>query len=54
MGVEVLALSDVAAQAAEACIDPAESAFPDDYPNCENDFLNCLTAQGPQPPASCN
>jgi hypothetical protein len=53
MGVEVLALSDVAAQTAEACIAPAMSAFPDDYFNCENEFLNCLATQD-LVPASCN
>jgi hypothetical protein len=54
MGVEVLALSDAAAQAAEACIAPAMTAFPDDFNNCENDFLNCISNQGPAAPASCN
>jgi hypothetical protein len=52
MGVEVLSLSDTAAQRANACIAPAMAAYPNDYLNCENLFLNCLAGLTTTP-ASC-
>jgi hypothetical protein len=53
MGVEVMSLSDTAAGQAEACIGPAQAAYPSDYNNCENSFLNCVAGMI-QSPASCH
>ncbi|MCL2448236.1 MAG: hypothetical protein FWD17_04760, partial [Polyangiaceae bacterium] len=53
MGIEVLSLGDPAAEQASACIDPAKAAFPNDYSNCENLFLNCI-GDLLTTPASCN
>ncbi len=48
MGVDVLALSDSAAAAAESCVAPAAAAYPGDYDNCENSFLDCVADQQQQ------
>jgi hypothetical protein len=35
------------------CIEPAKAMFPDDYDNCEDMFMNCISDEGPQGPSSC-
>jgi hypothetical protein len=52
----VLTLSDTLAGQAGACVAPAKAAYPSDYNNCENDFLNCaakLQADAAPQPTSC-
>lgn len=55
LSTSLLELSDPQAAKvyAAGCIGEATQAFPKDYLNCENTFLNCLVATYSSGPASC-